>query len=46
MQEFPERLRMFKLNAEYVREANARIKNEEGEEAEVRSLPSPALHKC
>ena len=46
MQEFPERLRMFKLNAEYIREANAQIKDEEGDGAEVRSLPGPALHKC
>ena len=39
MQEFSERLRIFTSNAKGIREGNARIKEEEGEGAEVRSCP-------
>ena len=42
MQDFPERLRMFKLNAESVRELDAQRKKEG---AQVRLLPSLALHQ-
>ena len=31
-------------NAKSIREGDARIKEDEGEGAEVRSLPAPALH--
>ena len=44
MQEFPERLRMFKLNGEYVRAANARRRDKKGDGAQVRLLPAVALH--
>ena len=46
MQEFPERLRIFTSNAKSIREGNARIKEKEGEGAEVRPLPAPALQDC
>ena len=44
MQEFPERLRIFTSNAKSIREGNARIKEEEGDGAQVRLLPAVALH--
>ena len=34
---------MFTINAQIVREENALTKEEEGDDAKVRSLPSPAL---
>ena len=46
MQEFPEKLRIFKWNADYVRERNALLKEEEGEGAEVRLLPKVCKVLC
>ena len=45
-QEFPERLKIFTINAQIVREDNALTREEEGDDAKVTSLPSPALHDC
>ena len=46
MQEFPEKLRIFKWNADYVRERNAVLREEEGEGAEVRLLPKVCKVLC
>ena len=46
MQEFAEKLRIFKWNADYVRERNAQLKEEEGEGAEVRLLPKVCRVLC
>ena len=45
-QEFPERLKIFTINAQIIREENALIMEAEGDDAKVRSLPPPALLKC
>ena len=45
-QEFPERLKIFTINAQIIREENALTKEEEGDDAKVKSLPPPASHDC